>query len=80
MNFKPKLFLNVPYELKDQAKELGCFWDPEFKLWYLPYNKMANREKLLKVKNGNKKITVHEFGYYQEEPKKKNDIDTPMFF
>lgn len=31
-----KLYLNVPYSEKDQAKGLGAKWDPQKKLWYIP--------------------------------------------
>ena len=29
-----RIWLNVPYADKDQAKSLGCRWDPERKRWY----------------------------------------------
>ena len=28
-----KIYLNVPYSEKDQAKELGARWDPDIKKW-----------------------------------------------
>lgn len=31
-------YINVPYEQKDQAKELGARWDPHAKSWYVPDN------------------------------------------
>lgn len=34
-----KIILDVPYFEKDQAKELGAWWDPEIKKWYVPENK-----------------------------------------
>jgi len=32
-------YLNVPYSEKDQAKELGAFWDPHAKKWFVPRGK-----------------------------------------
>lgn len=32
------IYLQVPFDLKDQAKENGCKWDSEKKLWYSPTN------------------------------------------
>ncbi len=31
-----RIGLNVPYEEKDEAKELGAKWDADNKLWYVP--------------------------------------------
>lgn len=30
-----KIYLNVPFEEKDQAKAMGAWWDPQNKKWYL---------------------------------------------
>lgn len=30
------VWLNVPYDEKNTAKEIGCRWDPEFKQWWKP--------------------------------------------
>jgi len=32
-------YLNVPYSEKDRAKELGAFWDPHAKKWFVPRGK-----------------------------------------
>lgn len=29
-----RVYFTIPFEGKDQAKELGCRWDPERKKWY----------------------------------------------
>lgn len=29
-----RVYLNVPFRDKDDAKELGCRWDPDRKKWY----------------------------------------------
>ena len=29
------LFLNVPYNEKDEAKSLGALWNPQRKKWYV---------------------------------------------
>jgi hypothetical protein len=31
-----KFYLNCPYEDKDEAKELGAWWDTARKKWYVP--------------------------------------------
>lgn len=31
-----KLYMNVPFAQKDQAKALGARWDPGLKKWYIP--------------------------------------------
>jgi len=36
-----KLYLNVPYAEKDQAKALGARWDAARKKWYVPSGKAA---------------------------------------
>jgi len=33
-----KIYLNVPYAEKDQAKALGARWDASRKKWYVPNN------------------------------------------
>ena len=30
-----RFYLSVPFAEKEQAKDLGCLWDPNKKLWYL---------------------------------------------
>jgi len=38
-NSKPKkVFLQVPYERKDEAKQFGCKWDFKKKMWYFDDN------------------------------------------
>jgi len=37
-----KLYLNVPFAEKDQAKALGARWDPAVKKWYVPEGKAAD--------------------------------------
>ena len=29
------VYLNVPYKDKDIAKALGCWWDPDMKMWWI---------------------------------------------
>lgn len=31
-----KVFINVPFEEKNQVKELGARWDNDIKSWYIP--------------------------------------------
>jgi len=33
-----KIFLNVPFAQKDEAKALGAKWDPSKKKWYISSN------------------------------------------
>ena len=37
-SFERKI-LDVPFHEKDEAKELGAWWDPELKKWYVPVGK-----------------------------------------
>ena len=34
-----RFFLDVPYVEKNEAKELGAWWDPDKKKWYVPRGK-----------------------------------------
>lgn len=29
-----RTYIHIPYQLKDTVKKLGCWFDPERKLWY----------------------------------------------
>ena len=40
---KKKIYLNVPYDEKDEAKKMGARWDKSKKRWYIEPN---NRYKL----------------------------------
>ena len=31
-----KIFLAVPFERREEAKEMGAFWSPSDKLWFIP--------------------------------------------
>ena len=31
-----RIILEVPFVEKNQAKELGAWWDPEIKKWFVP--------------------------------------------
>lgn len=39
-----KLYLNVPYEKKDEAKSLGAWWDAKVKKWFIPFYKEDFKE------------------------------------
>ena len=46
-NSKPKkIFLQVPYERKDEAKQFGCKWDFKKKMWYFDDNNPNNLQIL----------------------------------
>jgi ribonuclease HI len=43
-----KIFLNVPFQRKDEAKSLGAKWEPSKKKWYI-MNNHQNKEELLRL-------------------------------
>ncbi len=43
-----KIFLNVPFAKKDEAKALGAKWEPSKKKWYI-MNNHSNKEELLRL-------------------------------
>ena len=34
--FRRAVVLEVPYAEKDEAKNLGAWWDPEIRKWFVP--------------------------------------------
>ena len=34
--FEKRVYLAVPFKEKNEAKELGAWWDPKAKKWYVP--------------------------------------------
>ena len=48
MSKNVKVYLNVPYAEKDEAKQLGSWFDGDKKKWYIP-SKVSdeNRKKLI---------------------------------
>jgi ribonuclease HI len=42
-----KLYLNVPYGRKEEAKILGCRWDPQKKKWYIMENIDQNKKNII---------------------------------
>lgn len=45
-----KIYLNIPFKLKDKVKELGAIYDPEVKKWFIREN-FINKEKILALIN-----------------------------
>ena len=45
---KEKIYLDVPFAKKDEAKKLGCRWDPDKKKWYILDNLNDNIFKQFK--------------------------------
>ena len=39
---KPLAILEVPFKEKDEAKQLGAWWDPEIKKWFVPPGRDLN--------------------------------------
>ena len=37
-----RVYLNVPYNKKDEAKKSGARWSADRKLWYIIHNKIEN--------------------------------------
>jgi len=58
-----RIYLNVPYKNKDDAKSLGAWWDNEKKLWYAPdktYSDLVKKfEKVSSKAVTGKKIYLH---------------------
>lgn len=42
-----KTYLTVPFERKSVAKDLGCWWDSNEKMWYIPTSINFSSEKLI---------------------------------
>lgn len=42
-----RVYLNVPYDDKEEAKELGCRWDPDAKKWYYIDNYWAHSSAMI---------------------------------
>jgi len=36
---RKRVMLDVPYEQKNEAKELGAWWDPDVRKWFIPAGK-----------------------------------------
>jgi len=43
-------YIKIPYKNKDQAKKLGCRWDPNLKSWYYLSNNI-NKDIIIKLGN-----------------------------
>jgi hypothetical protein len=43
-----KVYLNVRYDDKDDAKSMGAWWDPEQKKWYAPNNTLKYKSLIEK--------------------------------
>ena len=73
---KVKVYIDVPYAKKEEAKKLKCKWDPDDKSWYFIYNDDSNFENV----NGNIRILlkfeilkiVH--SYYEENTPEHTNI------
>ena len=71
-----KVYIDVPYAKKEEAKKLKCIWDPDDKLWYFIYNDDSNFKNV----NGNIRILlkfeilkiVH--SYYEENTPEHTNI------
>ena len=46
----PKVWLQVPFAQKDEAKALGAWWNPEVKKWYVPSH-VTGESRAQMVKN-----------------------------
>jgi len=43
----PKVWLNVPFTKKDEAKKLGALWDAKKKKWYIYNDNTTNKNELI---------------------------------
>ncbi len=48
-----RIYLNVPYSEKEDAKALGARWDGDRKLWYAPYGEKSLIEKWVNSNSAN---------------------------
>lgn len=46
MEFKMRIYLNIPYKDKDKAKKSGARWDKKEKSWYITYKDERDFEKI----------------------------------
>lgn len=51
-----RIYLNIPFKDKEEAKSLGCRWDPEKKSWYCIKDKNNTSECIEKWGNKSHKI------------------------
>jgi hypothetical protein len=42
-----RTYLTIPFEYKDESRELGCRWDANMKRWYIPES-ASNKEEIKK--------------------------------
>ena len=63
-----RIYLNVPFEEKEEAKKLGAKWDPSRKLWYIPKDMVFERS-----------IDVRQLlhSWYEEPPVKAEPLKIP---
>ena len=63
-----RIYLNVPYEEKEEAKKLGARWDQGNKKWYIPKDMVMNRT-----------VDVRELlnSWYEEPPIKAVHLQIP---
>ena len=47
-NENKRIYLNVPFSKKDEAKSKGARWNPELKCWYI-FTQNTNRKALIKI-------------------------------
>lgn len=71
-----RLYLNVPYELKDEIRILGGKWDSDRKKWYILKNASERTlEKTLNLKHRISLATVQVPKYIKSDECIENDYD-----
>ena len=50
-SIKRRVYLNVKFADKENAKSMGAFWDAELKKWYAPNSSLKYHELILKYAN-----------------------------
>ena len=61
--------LDVPFDLRDEARALGGLWDPTFRLWYLP-DEAAKKKLLGKIEEDRERARSVAERHLQEEREK----------
>ena len=74
-----RLYLYVPYELKDDAKKFGCRWCSEYKSWYITkYVRKTEVDKLLTKYNN--MIRVRKYVLQNPDDSDKKDENFKKLF
>ena len=68
-----KIYLNVPFAQKDEAKALGARWDPAPKKWFVPADKDITLFAKWQTESGAVKSPATKTSASQSSPPSKNN-------